>query len=85
MIGALEAFERGERDTIEALRLALCRYVHALRAAGTAVEDVLSEMRELVTRPQTPHGATKVPPIAREALAELTLRWCSDEYERSSD
>ena len=84
VVQALRDLERGERDSMEGLRLALCRVVRALRSNGMASDEIMAEMRDLVTRPVTPQGH-RVPPIAREALVELTLRWCAEEYASSEE
>lgn len=83
VVETLRAFELGERDSLDSLYEALCRLVAVLRRAGRTREDVIAEVRNVVTAPATPQGARKVPEIAREALAELTVRWCEEEYART--
>jgi hypothetical protein len=85
LVQALARVERGERDGLEELHKASCAFVAALRKEGATKEQILDEVRQVAASPVTPEGASKIPPIAREALAELTLRWCTDEYGRIGD
>ena len=78
---ALAALERGERDALESVQAALCAHVNALRVAGFSRNDVLEEVRKLVTTPATDAGSRAMPVLAREALADLSLRWCAEEYD----
>lgn len=82
LLEALEGLETGARNSIEELRKALCAYVGARRRAGDAAEKVLADVRELVTHPVTVDGAIKVTPLAREALVDLSVRWCTEEFGR---
>ena len=80
VVQALRGLELGERDSMEGLHRALCDLVGALRRAGRSCDDVVADVRSIISTPVTAVGATKVPALAREALVELTLRWCADEY-----
>ena len=82
LVTALHGLEMGARNSIEALHDALCAYVHARRRDGDSVQSVLAQVRELVTQPVTSEGGTKVSALAREALIDLSLRWCADEFAR---
>lgn len=79
---ALADLEQGQRDAMEALRMALCGYVGALRRSGSTREATLAAVRAFVATPATPDGAMALTPIVRDALAELTLEWCAAEYDR---
>ena len=83
VLRALRDLELGERDAMERLHDALCRFVAAQRSAGRTCGEVVAEVRGIVGEPATPQGARKIPSVAREALAELTLRWCEEEYART--
>ena len=83
VVQALRDFELGERDSMERLHDALCRFVATLRGAGKSCDAVVADVRSLIATPATAEGASKLPAIAREALAELTLRWCEEEYARA--
>lgn len=82
VIAALGRVESGQRDALDELRVALCTHVGILRRGGASREAALSGVRELMAQPATPGGAVSLTPIVREALAELTLEWCSAEYAR---
>jgi hypothetical protein len=82
-LATLHALETGARYSIEALHNALCAYVRVRRRDGDTVEAVLAQVRELVIQPVTPEGATRISPLAREALIDLSLRWCADEFARA--
>lgn len=79
---ALGHVEHGHRDAMEELRETICAYVGALRREGQSREATLATIRQFVGTPVTPDGAIALTPIVREALAELTLEWCSVEYDR---
>ena len=83
VVQALVRLELGERDSMEALHRTLCDFVRLQRKAGRACDEVVADVRGIVTKPVTAAGATKVPAVAREALVELTLRWCAEEYART--
>ncbi|HEY2378470.1 MAG TPA: hypothetical protein VGH98_20995 [Gemmatimonadaceae bacterium] len=82
---ALAHLEQGQRDAMEELRVALCEYVGALRHSGVSRDETLASIRALVTVPATPEGTLALTPVVREALAELTLRWCETEYDRLAE
>jgi len=83
VVQALRNLELGERDSMEALHRTLCELVRVLRQAGRSCDEVVADVRSIIARPITPEGERKVPVIAREALVELTLRWCAEEYSRT--
>ena len=82
VLAALADVEHGRRDAVEDLRMALCAYVGALRAAGATRDMTLADVRSLIAAPASPDGALTLTPIVRDALAELTLQWCEAEYNR---
>jgi hypothetical protein len=81
-LSALAQVEQGQRDSMDELRVCLCSYVGALRRDGVSREQAIDAVRSLIGAPVTPDGAFALTPIVREALAELTLQWCSAEYDR---
>jgi hypothetical protein len=81
-LNALAQVEQGQRDAMEELRVCLCSYVGALRREGVSREQTINAVRSLMSAPVTPDGAFALTPIVREALAELTLQWCTAEYDR---
>jgi hypothetical protein len=83
VVRALGDLECGTRDALEALHVALCRLVAVLRRTGRSCEEIVADIRDIAMQPVTPDGANKIPRLAREALADLTTRWCEDEYGRA--
>src|SRR5213080_2469898 len=79
---ALANLEQGHRDAMEELRVELCAYVGHLREDGLTREEALDNVRSLIAAPATPDGALTLTPVVRDALAELTLQWCEEEYAR---
>jgi hypothetical protein len=79
-VAALGRLERGERDGLPQFREALCRYVAVLRLAGWSRERAIETVRELVATPSSAEGASTLSLPAREALVELSTRWCAEEY-----
>src|SRR5881394_1794186 len=82
VVAALAHLEHGQRDAMEELRVELCAYVGHLRRDGLSREAALSNVRSLIAQPATPDGALALTPVVREALAELTVQWCAEEYAR---
>ena len=82
VLTALSHLERSERNALEEVRTALCRFIGSLRAGGASYESVIDIVRGLVTVPATADGSSTLHPSAREALVELSLNWCANEYER---
>lgn len=80
---ALRDLELGERDAMERLHDMLNQFVAVRRSAGRTCQEAAAEVREIIAQPATPQGARKIPPVAREALAELTERWCEEEFART--
>lgn len=79
---ALAHLEHGQRDAMEELRVAICEYVGVLRRQGNSREEALASVRALIAAPATADGALALTPIVRDALSELTLQWCTAEYDR---
>ena len=79
---ALERVERGERNALAELREALCGYVGTLRKQGLTRELTVDTVRTLVRTPRTEEGTFGLLPTAREALVELSVQWCAEEYDR---
>jgi hypothetical protein len=75
--------ERGERNALERLREALCGFVGALRGEGVSRDEVIEIVRTLVATPTTPDATFALLGPAREALVELSVHWCAEEYERT--
>ena len=82
VVTALGHLEHGHRDAMEELRVELCAYVGRLRHDGVTREAALENVRLLIAQPATPDGALALTPVVRDALAELTLQWCAEEYAR---
>ena len=78
-VHALRAVEEGQRDSLDALRSAICNYLTALRAEGLDKADALERIRSLIAEP-----ASKDPgwllPAAREALMDLAMYWCTEQF-----
>lgn len=83
VVRALERVERGERNALTELREALCGYVTALRSQGLTRELTIDTVRTLVHTPRTDEGTFGLLPMAREALVELSVQWCGEEYDRA--
>ena len=83
VIDALRRMERGERDALDEMRDALCALVSALKAGGATREEATEEVRRITAEPVTPEGGVRLLPPAREALVELSLHWCSEDFGRA--
>jgi hypothetical protein len=83
VVTALARMERGERDSLDVLRDALCSYVTALKAEGASRDDALEAVRQVISEPATVEGTFRLLAPAREALIELSTHWCAEEYNRS--
>jgi hypothetical protein len=81
-VAALGRLERGERDSLREFQDAICRYVAELRARGLSRGAAIVEVRALVATPASAEGEASLPARAREALVELSTRWCVAEYGR---
>jgi hypothetical protein len=84
VVRALGRLEQGERDALEEVRLALCPLIAALRADGKSYDSIVESVRALVSSPTTPEGEFGLHPAAREALVELSVQWCANEYGRGA-
>jgi hypothetical protein len=82
VVRALGRLEQSERDAFEEVRLALCALIAAFRADGMSYDAIVENVRALISTPTTPEGAYTLLPAAREALVELSVQWCSEEYSR---
>ena len=80
VVDALGRMERGERNSLDALRDVLCTFVTTLKAEGASREQAIEAVRKLITEPTTPDGAFRLLAPAREALIELSVHWCAEEY-----
>ena len=83
VITALSRMERGERDSLDALREALCTFVSALKAEGVSRDEALEAVRHVISEPASVEGTFRLPAPAREALIELSTHWCAEEYTRT--
>ena len=83
VIDALGRMERGERNALDEMREALCAFVSALKSDGATREQATEEVRRIITEPVTAEGGFRLLGPAREALIELSLYWCSEEFARS--
>jgi hypothetical protein len=80
VVRALGRLERGERNALEEVRLALCPLIAELRARGMSYDAIVENVRTLVSTPTTPEGEYTLLSAAREALLELSIQWCAEEY-----
>ena len=83
VIAALGKMERGERNSLDVLRDHLCGFVNALKAEGATRDQAVEAVRRLISEPATSEGAFRLLPPAREALIELSLHWCVEEFGRA--
>jgi len=83
VVAALARMERGERDSLDVLRESLCTYVSALKADGATREMAIDAVRDVISAPATLDGSFRLLAPAREALIELSMHWCAEEYGRS--
>ena len=77
---ALARLERGERNALDELRDAVCAFVLALRTNGTSREDAIEAVRAAMSQPSGSGDEYSILPPAREALVELSVHWCADQY-----
>ena len=82
VIDALGRMERGERNSLDILRDVLCVYVTSLKAEGATRDQAIEAVRRVIAEPTTVEGAFRLLPPAREALVELALHWCGEEFGR---
>jgi hypothetical protein len=80
-VEALKYVERGERNSLDRLRDAMCTYLSALKAEGISRDDALERIRSLIATPAS-GDPTWLLPAAREALMDLAMHWCTEEYLR---
>ena len=78
-VEALALVEHGERNSLDRLRDAVCGYLTALRAEGLEKPEALERVRELIANP-TSGNETWLLPAAREALTDLAMHWCTQQY-----
>ena len=79
VLEALTLVERGERDSLDNLRDAVCAYLSALKAEGVPREDALEQIRAVIAEPVST-DPTWLLPAAREALMDLATHWCTQQY-----
>ena len=82
VIEALGRMERGERNSLDALRDVLCVYVTTLKAEGASRAQAIEAVRRVIAEPTSVEGAFRLLPPAREALVELAMHWCGEEFGR---
>lgn len=80
VVDALGRLERGERNALDGFRTALCAFIGVLRDQGVGRDAVVETVRAVVSAPATPEGARTLHPSAREALVEMSVDWCVDEF-----
>jgi|SRR5688572_15011243 len=80
VVDALGRMERGERNSIDMLREVLCVFVTALKAEGATRQQAIDAVRLVIAEPTSTEGAFRLLPSAREALVELAIHWCSEEF-----
>ena len=83
VVDALGRMERGERNSLDALRDVLCTFVNTLKAEGATREQAIEAVRRIISAPATSEGAFRLLPPAREALIELSTHWCAEEFGRA--
>lgn len=83
VVDALGRMERGERNSLDMLREVLCVFVTALRAEGATRDQAMEAVRRVISEPTSAEGAFRLLPPAREALVELAVYWCGEEFGRA--
>jgi hypothetical protein len=83
VVGALRSMERGERNSLDGMREALCAFVTALKTDGATREQAIEAVRDVISQPASEDGGFRLLPPAREALVELSLYWCTEEFGRA--
>ncbi len=78
-LAALALVERGERNSLDNLRDAVCTYLTVLKAGGCSKDDALERVRALIATPVSPDPSWLLP-TAREALMDLAMHWCTQQY-----
>lgn len=78
-VHALRAVEEGQRDSLDTLRDAICNYLTALRAEGLSKDVALERVRSVIAEPASDEPGWLLP-AAREALMDLAMYWCSEQY-----
>lgn len=80
MVDALGRMERGERNSLDALRDVLCTFVSALKSEGASRDQAIEAVRRVISGPATSDGAFRLLAPAREALIELSIYWCGEDF-----
>ena len=70
---------RGDRDTTEELRTAVCDYVRGQRDAGTRAEEVVIAIKRIIDLA----NLRPIRTLERRALTERLVTWCIAEYYRA--
>ena len=70
---------RGDRDTSDDLRDAVCEYVRGRRGAGTRAEEVVIAVKRIIDLADLRPIRT----VERRALTERLVTWCIAEYYRA--
>jgi len=79
-VEALALVERGERNSLDRLRDTVCGYLTALRAEGVQKDEALERIRVLISNAPS-RDETWLLPAAREALTDLAMHWCTQQYQ----
>ena len=79
-VQAVRAVEEGERDSLDRLRGAICSYLSALRADGVEKAAALDQVRAVIAEPVSADPGWLLP-AAREALMDLAMHWCIEQYD----
>lgn len=80
MVDALGRMERGERNSLDPLRDVLCTFVSALKSEGASRDQAIEAVRRVISGPATSDGAFRLLAPAREALIELSIYWCGEDF-----
>ena len=80
LLSAIEDAASKDAIAMNALRIAVCEFTHALRDEGTTPEGVLITLKSVINRKSlpnfVPHDSTK----SRNSLHESMSTWCIQAY-----
>lgn len=80
LVPVLARVERGERNALEDFRRAICDLVARLRREGVPRAQVIEMVSRLSATATSPDTHFQLTAAAREALVQLSLEWCAEEY-----